>query len=156
MITARFYAKKLSHNVWFCFLPSTFLLASPWKLSLISQFSSSSSLVMITFAEKSVLAARVLTLYQKNSDMFKNWGNVLKECLIFGYVKENWPGMTKNWIIPWYPRCSTSKSQSPGQWKRPEICPPRTENTLRKECEPRFSDRSSQWPVLSPFYNISM
>ena len=72
MITARFYAKKLSHNVWFCFLPSTFLLASPWKLSLISQFSSSSSLMMITFAEKSVLVARVLTLYQRNSDMFKN------------------------------------------------------------------------------------
>ena len=78
MITARFYAKKLSHNVWFCFLPSTFLLASPWKLSLISQFSSSSSLMMITFAEKSVLVARVLTLHQKNSDMFKNWVNVPK------------------------------------------------------------------------------
>ena len=41
------------------------------------------------------------------------------------------------------------------QLQRPEPCPlPGREKTLRRECEPRFSDCSSQWPALSPSYNI--
>ena len=52
------------------------------------------------------------------------------------------------------PRYSTPKPQL-GQLQRPETCPlPGWEKTLRRECEPRFSDRSSRWLALSPSYNI--